>query len=201
MKKAIELFSGNADITKALNKAGIETISVDYDPNKNPDIVNDVYKLSPEFLKNYSFIWASPDCTTYSLASHGRHRIKGGVPVSQYAKYCDRHNEELVHTLIELNIPFIIENPRAHLRNMPFMQSLFRCTIYYSQYGTPYAKPTDLFSNRPIAQYFDTRPKTTGVHLDYCASYKDFLGRCKMPEALIVDIVKAIKDLIEDNKQ
>lgn len=32
--KAVELFSGNADITKALNKSGIKTISVDYDTKK-----------------------------------------------------------------------------------------------------------------------------------------------------------------------
>ena len=196
MKKVIELFSGSADITKALINSGLSAVSVDYDESKKPDIVANVYELTPEFLKDFSFIWASPDCTTYSLASHGKHRKSGGVPVSEYAKQCDENNAHLVNMLIKLDIPFIIENPRAHLRNMPFMRSLYRCTVYYSQYGTPYSKPTDFFSNRPIAHLFNTKVKNTGVHLDYCKSYDDFLGRCRIPEALINDIVKAIKSLM-----
>lgn len=196
--KVIELFSGNADITKALVKEGIEAVSLDYDQTKNPDIVADVYKLQPDFLKRYSFIWASPDCTTYSLASHGKHRKSGGVPVSDYALECDNNNARFVRMLLELGIPFIIENPRGHLRNMPFMKGLYRCCVYYAQYGAPYAKPTDLFSNRPIEHLFDTRRKTTGIHLDYCKSYDDFLGRCKIPDRLIADIVKAIKELTDN---
>ena len=196
-KKVVELFSGNADITKALVAAGVDAISVDYDAEKKPDIVADVYELTPEFLKGFSFIWASPDCTTYSLASHGKHRKSGGVPVSDYAKQCDENNARFVELLIKLDIPFIIENPRGHMRNMPFMQGLHRCTIYYSQYGAEYSKPTDLFSSRPISQFFDSKTNFTHKHLDYCKTYGDFLGRCKIPEALIADIVVAIKSFIE----
>lgn len=194
--KVIELFSGNGDITKSLKLAGIDAFSLDYDRNKNPDIVADVYKLTNEFLKQYSFIWASPDCTTYSLASHGKHRRSGGIPVSEYAMECDVNNTRLIKKLIDLDIPFIIENPRGHFRNMPFARDLKRITIYYSQYGMPYSKPTDLFSNRSLEGLFDTTLKYTKMHLDYCKSYKDFLGRCKIPEKLIHDIVEAIKILM-----
>lgn len=195
--KAVELFSGNADITKALNKSGIETISVDYDTKKNADLHANVYGLPTSFFKQFDFIWASPDCTTYSLASHGIHRIRGGYPVSIYAKQCDMCNSIFIKTLIDLDIPFIIENPRSHFRNMPFVKGLHRVTVYYSQYGMPYSKPTDLFSNRPIDSYFDQTRKLTGVQLDYCASYFNFLDRCKMPDRLIDDIVKAVKDILE----
>lgn len=197
MKKVIELFSGNADITNALRAAGIDAVSVDYDPAKKPDIVADVYGLPSFFLKDFSFIWASPDCTTYSLASHGKHRRKGGIPVSDYAKQCDENNNAFIKMLVDLDVPFIIENPRAHFRNMPFVKCLYRTTIYYSQYGAPYSKPTDLFSNRPLYGLFDTARKLTRVHLDYCKGYGDFLGRCKIPERLIKDIVTAIAVLIE----
>lgn len=199
MKKAIELFSGNGDIAKALNAHGIETLTLDYDPAKRPDIVADVYSLTPEFLRQFGFIWASPDCTTYSLASHGKHRRKGGVPVSDYAKQCDANNERFIKMLVELDIPFIVENPRAHMRNMPFMQGLHRCAIYYSQYGAEYSKPTDLFSNRPISQFFDSKTNFTRKHLDYCKTYGDFLGRCKIPDLLITAIVEAIAELMERN--
>ena len=190
----IELFSGNGDITFALRNAGISCLSCDFDKSKKPDIVADVYKLAPSFLRSFDFIWASPDCTTYSFASHGLHRLKGGVPVSDYAKECDFNNARFVALLKDLNVPFIIENPRAHLRHMPFMSGLHRCCVYYSSYGAQYSKPTDFFSNFDLSSYFDTSVKNTGVHLDYCKGPKDFLGRCKIPDKLVADIVRCISE-------
>lgn len=117
--------------------------------------------------------------------------------MSIYAKQCDMCNSIFIKTLIDLDIPFIIENPRSHFRNMPFVKGLHRVTVYYSQYGMPYSKPTDLFSNRPLDGYFDQTRKLTGVQLDYCTSYFNFLDRCKMPDRLIDDIVKAVKYILE----
>lgn len=191
--KLLELFSGNGDITKAICKKGYYCISVDYDESKHPDIVADVYELDENWLKQFDFIWLSPDCTTYSFASHGIHRIKGGIPVSDYAKQCDINNEKLVNLLLKLNIPFIIENPRAHLRHMGFMQSLKRITVTYATYGASYTKPTDLFSNVDISSFFNTSYNRGTIHLDYAiTNYKDFLGRCKIPERLIDDITNCM---------
>lgn len=194
--KAIELFSGNGDITKALNENGIECLSVDYDSKKNPNLCADVYSLSKEFLMQFNFIWLSPDCTTYSFASRGIHRKSGAIPVSDYAKICDVNNRKLFALLKELDIPFIAENPRCHFRNMDFVQGLHRITVYYSTYGTPYNKPTDLFSNRKeLLDHFNTAYTKARIHLDYVKGYGDFLGRCKMPEGLINDIVKGVKNM------
>ena len=120
--KAIELFSGNGDITTALKQNHVECYSIDYDIKKKADYHANVYELSKDFLKQFNFIWLSPDCTTYSFASHGLHRRKGGIPVSEYAKECDANNEKLFSLLNELNIPFICENPRCHFRHMPFVK-------------------------------------------------------------------------------
>lgn len=158
MKSVVELFSGNGDITKALNEANIKCISVDYDESKDANIHADVYKLDKTFFKQFDFIWLSPDCTTYSFASHGIHRIKGGIAVSDYAKLCDTNNMQLFKLLKELDIPFICENPRCHFRNMPFVKGLYRTTVYYSTYGMSYTKPTDLFSNRKeLLKLFNTK--------------------------------------------
>ena len=192
--RCIELFSGNADITKALIKKGIDCVSVDYDPCKKPMLCCDVYKLTDDFLKQFSFIWLSPDCTTYSLACRGIHRTKGSVAVSDYAKECDNNNAQLFSRLRRLGIPFIAENPRAHMRHMPFVQDLARTTVYYSTYGDDFSpKPTDLFSNRPeILEVFNTSRTKSTKRLDHI-SYSDFLGRCKMPPKLIDDICKAVE--------
>lgn len=191
--KVVELFSGNADITHALIKKGIDCVSVDYDINKKPMLCCDVYTLPDIFLKQFSFIWLSPDCTTYSLASHGIHRKRGGVAVSDYAKECDINNNALFEQLKRLNIPFIAENPRGHFRHMSFVNGLYRKTIYFSTYGTEYTKPTDLFSNRSeLLEVFNTEHVKGTKHLDYCVGYQDFLGRCKMPSRLIDDICVAV---------
>lgn len=43
----------------------------------------------------------------------------------------------------------IIENPRAALRKMDFMQELPRHTTTYCQYGDTRQKPTDIWTNHP----------------------------------------------------
>lgn len=198
MKNVVELFSGNGDITKALVENGLFCYSVDWNEEYFADTHKDVYKLDDNFYNRFDFIWASPDCTTYSLASHGLHRIKGGIAVSDYAKQCDENNRHLVERLKRIGKPFIIENPRGHLRNMDFMKGLYRITVYYSTYGMPYAKPTDLFSNIDISKYFNQKRTKASVDLDYVTSYKDFLSRCKMPTLLIEDIVKCIKGVLNE---
>ena len=97
--KILELFSGNADITKRLKELGVDAKSVDINKDYSPDFCLDVYKLFDEFFKQYDVLWLSPDCTTYSFASHGLHRIKGGIPVSEKGKEIDILNFELINRL------------------------------------------------------------------------------------------------------
>lgn len=196
--RCIELFSGNGDITKILKSHGIDCISVDYDSKKNADLCCNVYELSDDFLKQFQFIWLSPDCTTYSIAQHGIHRTTNGVPVSEYAKQCDYNNNNFINRLLKLDIPFIMENPRGYMRHKPFVKNLNRITVYYSTYGMRYQKPTDLFSNVMFFNsYFRLWKKTEGtIPLDYAAS--SFLDRCKMPSELIEDIVEFVKEIKTD---
>lgn len=89
-----------------------------------------------EKLGKPDVIWASPDCTTYSIAAISHHRIKEGdenlAPKSENARISD---EVLKHTLwlIEKLKPkyWFIENPRGGLRKMNFMQGLPRYTVTY----------------------------------------------------------------------
>lgn len=195
----LELFSGNGDISKFFKSKGFDCVSVDYDKRKAADLHYDVYKLSADFYKAFDFVWASPDCTSYSLAGHGKYRGSKGNPIHEYAKFCDLHNAVLVNNLVSSGVPFVIENPRAFLRKMPFMKGLFRTTVYYSVYGAEYAKPTDLFSNRSFDGFFDSRCLLTGKTLD-CVSSGDFLSRCVIPEKLIVEIYLFVLYLLRDRE-
>lgn len=131
----VELFSGSGDISKAVSKSGFATFSVDYDLLTVCDLHEDVYKLVGSDLdfspllqavrKKYpdgyiAFIWASPDCSTYSLAAGSKNRLAGGVPKTQYAAACDLNNCRLFNALWKNSIPYIVENPRGHLRSMHF---------------------------------------------------------------------------------
>ena len=166
----------------------------------HPYICADVYGLSDDFLKQFDFIWLSPDCTTYSIAQHGIHRTTGGVPVSDYAKWCDKKNRELFARLKKLDIPFIIENPSAFMHLMDFTKDFYIKKIYYSGYGGLTQKPTDFFSNRKeLLEIFKVDKQPNKMVYDRIPSNK-FLDRCKMPELLIQDIVLSVKKYFKLNE-
>ena len=148
----LELFAGSRSIGNIANFLGMNVFSVDWEPFDKINLVGDIGKITHAdipFIPN--FIWASPDCTTYSIAAISHHR-KGNVAVSEYAKQCDSTNSHfiaLIEQWIAINpdLVFFIENPRGMFRKMDFIQKFQRHTVWYCQYGDNRAKPTDLFTN------------------------------------------------------
>ena len=98
--KVLELFAGTRSIGKAFEQRGHEVFSVEWSKDfENIDLYEDISKVTAEdILKLFGkpdVIWASPDCTTFSIAAISHHRKKnpetGSLePVSAYAKFCDR---------------------------------------------------------------------------------------------------------------
>lgn len=133
--------------------------SIDWDNKfQNIDWNVDISKITTEEIINRfgrpDVIWASPDCTTYSIAaiSHHRQREPDGnlAAVSEYAKFCDECNQHVLKLISELKPTYwFIENPRGGLRKMRFMRDLPRYTVTYCQYGDRRMKPTDIFTNHP----------------------------------------------------
>lgn len=159
MVKVLELFAGTRSISRAFEARGHQTFSIEWDMDfPNIDLYADVLTVTPEMILERfgrpDVIWASPDCTTYSIAaiSHHRRREPSGnlAPVSEYAKFCDRVNLH-VHNLIMALSPkvWFIENPRGGMRKMDFMSGLPRYTVTYCQYGDTRMKPTDIWTNHP----------------------------------------------------
>ena len=159
--KVLELFAGTRSISKAFEKRGHETYSVEWNKDfENITLYEDINNLTVEKIIELcggvpDVIWASPDCTTYSIAAISHHRIKdlktGNLdPVSDYAKFCDKTNKYLLKLISELKPKYyFIENPRGGLRKMNFMQNIPRYTITYCQYGDNRMKPTDIWTNYP----------------------------------------------------
>ena len=161
--KILELFAGSRSIGKAFSERGHEVFSVEWDERFNDiDWYTDVYQITPnDIIKRFGrpdVIWASPDCTTYSIAAISHHRKQdetGNLSgVSEYARFCDKGNVNLLRLIRELRPKcFFIENPRGGLRKMDFMSIIPRHTVTYCQYGDKRMKPTDIFTNHPNPRF------------------------------------------------
>ena len=91
-------------------------------------------------------IWASPPCTTYSIAAISHHRDMG-KPKTDFADKSDRLVLNTLRLIKEFNCKYFIENPRGYLRKMDFMIGIPKTTVWYCTYGDIRAKPTDIWSN------------------------------------------------------
>lgn len=134
--KVLELFAGSRSFSKAAEERGHETFSVDWEPYGRIDLVKDIRDMTIDDVPWVpDVIWASPDCTTYSIAAISTHRT-GTEPKSDYAKLSDEVNQHFISLIKqwqELNpdLIYFIENPRGMLRKMPFMQEFNRETVWY----------------------------------------------------------------------
>lgn len=162
--KVLELFAGTRSIGKAFEKQGHEVFSVEWNKDfENIDLYADIGQLTAgEIVERFGHpdvIWASPDCTTYSIAAISHHRTKNDATgnldaVSDYAKFCDKVNQHVLDLIRELKPTYwFIENPRGGMRKMDFMRDLPRYTITYCQYGDTRMKPTDIWTNHPNPQF------------------------------------------------
>lgn len=215
--KILELFAGSRSIGKAAESFGYDVFSVDWEAYDGINLRIDIGHLK---LQDVPFIpdmiWASPDCTTYSIAAVSKHRRNSIEPVSDYAIKCDAVNQHwisLIDEWLQINpdLVFFIENPRGMLRHMPFMQRFKRHTVWYCKYGDDRAKPTDIWTN-----------SNTWIPREECHNYKydkdgniinkhchhesarrgaktgtqgriDSYNRSKIPSELCDEIIKSIK--------
>lgn len=162
--KVLELFAGTRSIGKAFEKHGHEVYSIEWNKDfDNIDWYEDIGKITAQDIIDRfghpDVIWASPDCTSYSLAAISHHRVKnketGNLdPITDYAKFCDKVNAHVIDLIHELNPNyFFIENPRGGLCNMTFMQGIPKYLVTYCQYGDTRMKPTHIFTNYPDPQF------------------------------------------------
>lgn len=207
----LDLFCGTKSIAKAFEAKGHKVFTVDWDERFEPTLAADIGTLTAQDIINLcggipDVIWASPDCTTYSVAAISKHRRKEAngslTPISDYAKQCDEINKHLISLIKELAPQYwFIENPVAAMRKMDFMQGLPRYTVTYCQYGETRQKPTDIWTNHPAPNFkppckrgmpcHDAAPRgaRTGTQ-----ALKNRIDKARIPEMLcehIVDICSA----------
>lgn len=213
----LECFAGSRSVGKIADGKGFNVFSIDIKPFENINLVADM-----EFVQTGDIpfipdaIWASPPCTTYSIAAISHHR-KGHIAVSDFAKKSDRllaNTVKLIKDFLRINpdLKFYIENPVGMMRKMPIMKQFDRATVMYCRYGDKRMKPTDIWTNnlsglfnpegwkpRPrcwngnIKCQHEAAPRgsktgTQGLKNDY--------ERSKIPEDLCSDILNSLKHIL-----
>jgi hypothetical protein len=153
-----DLFSGTGSSTQAFKDAGHTVISFEIDGNfVATEHVNIMNLKADELLAKYGrpdFIWASPPCTAFSVASMTKHweKIEGlaypKTPGALKGMDMVEHTLNLIKDL-DPKYGWLLENPRGMLRILPMMQDYIRRTVTYCQYGDTRMKPTDLWGNVP----------------------------------------------------
>lgn len=162
--KVLELFAGTRSISKAFEERGHETFSVEWSKDfENINMYADILTVTADdILREFGrpdVIWASPDCSTFSIAAISHHRRKNPItgdlePVSEYAKFCDEVDQHVLRLIMALSPKYwFIENPRGGMRKMSWMQGLPRYTVTYCKYGDTRMKPTDIWTNHPDPKF------------------------------------------------
>jgi hypothetical protein len=209
----IDLFAGTGSSTRAFKEAGHTVITFELDGTFASDHQVNILDLDPQWiLAKYGrpdFLWASPPCTAFSVASIGTHWHSGGVhPTPKTAMAV--HNQHLVQKardIAETLNPvygFIIENPRGMLRKLPPVQGLEQRTVTYCQYGDTRMKPTDLWGTVPGWEpqppckngdpCHEAAPRGSRTGTQGIETAKD---RSRVPYGLGLEVLKAIETTIE----
>lgn len=145
--KVLELFAGSRSFGRVAKERGHEVFSVDNVGFEGIDLVKDVEHLTGLDLPwRPDVVWASPPCTTYSIAAISTHR-RDGEPKTEFAVKSDRLVKNTLKIAKAFETLYFIENPVGYLRKMPFMQGVDRRKVTYCTYGDGRMKPTDIFSN------------------------------------------------------
>jgi len=216
--KVLELFAGSRSIGKVAETLGYEVFSSDLNNFEGIDYAVDILDFDINKVPfKPDIIWASPPCTTYSVAAISHHRPHN-KEMSDFAKKSDLMVVKTIEIIWQLKPKFwYIENPRGMLRKQSFMDWLPRTTVWYCRYGDNRAKPTDIWSNnirslmnpdgwQPRPECFngnekchhDKQPrgysakKAAGALGKGTQGMKDNYERSKIPEELCLEILKSV---------
>jgi len=207
MKTCLDLFAGLGGFSAAFKDADDWRVhTVDIAGEFNPDIQADILDLQPSDLLDEDdeklVVLASPPCTAFSMAASGTHLDSDGRPVSAWG----RESLALVHHtrgLIRGLDPdwYFIENPMGGMRNELGQPDAH---VWWCQYGSDRAKPTDLWGrippSFPVKQCYNGNddchhePAPRGSDSGTQASNRDAAERARLPYGLSEAVLESVEN-------
>lgn len=162
--KVLELFAGSRSIGKVCDELGHEVFSSDWTEFEGINHVCDILDFRIEDVPFVpDVIWASPPCTTFSVASIGKHWAVTNSYSENIKSYQPKSGDAFIGLLIlqktisiiqafkaiNPHLIWYIENPRGMMRKMNTWDHIkhIRHTVTYCQYGDTRMKPTDIWTN------------------------------------------------------
>ena len=203
--KVLELFAGSCSFSNVAATYGFETYTTDHKQyeTKINEIV-DIFDFNINKVPfNPDIIWASPPCTTFSIASCGKHWTAPDENGNREPKTEKAHDgllmlEQTIWIIYNLQPKYyFIENPRGLMRKMGAVEHLPRYTVSYCQYGDTRMKPTDIWTNLE----FDAKLCKNGATCHEAAprgsktgtqGLKNNYERSKVPNLLCKEIIETI---------
>jgi hypothetical protein len=199
--KVLELFAGTCSFSNIAKELGHEVFTSDFDPQFNTDYTCDIMEFDISKIPFIpDVIWASPPCTTFSVASIGTHWKGVYEPKTKEAEMGLKILQKTIEIIKQLKPKhFFIENPRGVMRKVikDLPEGTIRHTVSYCQYGDTRMKPTDIWTNckewkpKPICKNGDPchepapRGSRTGTQ-----GLKNAKDRSRIPEKLCREILE-----------
>lgn len=208
MMRMLDLFCGTKSMASAFGREGFETLTLDNSLVFSPDICANILTWDYTDMRKPDVIWASPPCKGFSVTSIPKNwRIEGGRyrPASITAGLGINIIKKTIGVIDHFRPRYwFIENPRAMLRKMAFMQGLPRQTITYCQYGDTRMKPTDIWGFFP--EGFPIRKCESGDKCHEAAprgsrtgtqGLKGTIEKARIPEEFCALLARHIKNEIK----
>ena len=135
--RLLELFSGSGSVGRAFAAVGFDVVSLDKRSDFSPTICVDILEWDYScYPPDYSqVIWASPECTQYSIA-RSKAKTQRGL------EYADSLVQKAIDIIKYFNPrAWHLENPASSLLKTRLSMHLLPCvTVSYCNYGHPYRK-------------------------------------------------------------
>ena len=148
--EVLDLFCGTKSLKPIVIEKGWKYTGLDIEEKFNPEICIDFLDWDYKNFVAPDILWASPDCSVYSMASGSKSFNKDREPVSDKAKLHLKILDKLkkvINYYLEQNpnLIYYVENPTA--RMVWFMTDYPRYDISYCKYRFDRMKPTTIWSN------------------------------------------------------
>ncbi|RLB76543.1 MAG: hypothetical protein DRH24_17720 [Deltaproteobacteria bacterium] len=163
----IDLCSGLGGFSQAFLDRGHRVTRYDNDPRFEAipnTVIEDVFNLTAEDLREADIVLASPPCQVFSCAAAWRYWYNGR-PKEDRREHVEnqialvKHIVKIIHGA---DPPYwVLENPRGLLRKVLGPPAV---TTFWAAWGAPYLKPTDLWGKIPAIDWRIPRKWVSDTH-------------------------------------